>query len=50
MTSFFVRSGIDSAMSVRELFEYITDRSITAENEEEYLEQVWLFVVVARSQ
>jgi len=49
MTAFFTRSGLLTAMSPRELFEYITDLSITPENEDEYLERVCSHSLTHRS-
>mmetsp|Transcript_16118 Transcript_16118/g.62862 ORF Transcript_16118/g.62862 Transcript_16118/m.62862 type:complete len:608 (-) Transcript_16118:38-1861(-) len=40
VTQFFSRCGLKSIMSIRELFSYITDRNITADNEEKYLEEM----------
>lgn len=40
VTQFFSRCGLKNVLSIRELFSYITDRNITAENEERYLEDM----------
>jgi RIO kinase 1 len=37
---FFIKKGLTSSMTTRELFEYITDITINAQNEEAYLEKM----------
>ncbi len=40
MTKFFTREGVENAMSTQELFNFITDRSITPDNIDAYLDEV----------
>jgi RIO kinase 1 len=40
ITKFFTREGVENAMSPQELFNFITDRSITPDNIDAYLEEV----------
>ncbi|KAL6072432.1 Serine/threonine-protein kinase RIO1 [Balamuthia mandrillaris] len=40
ITKFFRKNGVRTAMTTRELFDFITDESITAENIDDYLEKM----------
>ena len=40
ITNFFFKKGVGAVMTLRELFDFITDSAITAENFEEYLEKM----------
>ena len=40
ITNFFFKKGVGAVMTLRELFDFITDSAITVENFEEYLEKM----------
>src|SRR5690606_1485448 len=40
VTNFFRRSGIDNCMTIRRLFEFVTDSNITEENMDRYLQKM----------
>lgn len=40
ITNFFFKKGVSAVMTLRELFDFITDSAITAENFEDYLDKM----------
>ena len=40
ITNFFFKKGVRAVMTLRELFDFITDSTITAENFEDYLDKM----------
>lgn len=40
VTNFFFKKGVGAVMTLRELFDFITDSAITAENFEDYLDKM----------